>query len=75
MRVGISRGVCRPCMALNLHKLQTLNTKPSTQASLEASVDYAQQREAFGSPIAKLQAIQFKIADMAARIEAARLLM
>mmetsp|Transcript_3325 Transcript_3325/g.6664 ORF Transcript_3325/g.6664 Transcript_3325/m.6664 type:complete len:416 (+) Transcript_3325:49-1296(+) len=45
------------------------------QASLEASVEYSQQRIAFNAPISKLQAIQFKIADMAARIEAARLLM
>jgi len=45
------------------------------QASLEASVEYSQQRVAFNAPISKLQAIQFKIADMAARIEAARLLM
>jgi butyryl-CoA dehydrogenase len=44
------------------------------QAALEESVAYAKQREAFGSPIANLQAIQFKIADMALRIDAARLL-
>jgi butyryl-CoA dehydrogenase len=44
------------------------------QAALEEAVSYAKQREAFGAPIANLQAIQFKIADMALRIEAARLL-
>jgi len=44
------------------------------QASLEAAVAYSQERVAFSSPIAKLQAIQFKIADMACRIEAARVL-
>ncbi len=44
------------------------------QAALEESVAYAKQREAFGGPIANLQAIQFKIADMALRIDAARLL-
>jgi butyryl-CoA dehydrogenase len=44
------------------------------QAALEAAVDYAQERQAFGAPIAKLQAIQFKIADMAMRVEGARLL-
>ncbi len=38
------------------------------------SLEYAQQREAFGKPIAKHQAISFKLADMATRIEAARLL-
>jgi butyryl-CoA dehydrogenase len=44
------------------------------QAALEEAVAYAKQREAFGAPIANLQAIQFKIADMALRIDAARLL-
>lgn len=34
------------------------------QASLEASVAYANERKAFNGPISKLQAIQFKIADM-----------
>jgi alkylation response protein AidB-like acyl-CoA dehydrogenase len=44
------------------------------QASLEASRDYAQQREQFGKPLAGHQAIQFMIADMATKTEAARLL-
>jgi len=44
------------------------------QASLECAMEYAQQRKAFNSPIAKLQAIQFKLADMAMRVESARLL-
>ncbi|MDP2344823.1 MAG: acyl-CoA dehydrogenase [Deltaproteobacteria bacterium] len=44
------------------------------QAALEASVNYSKDRLAFGAPIEKLQAIQFKIADMALRLEAARLL-
>lgn len=44
------------------------------QASLELAVDYAGKRNAFGKPISKLQSIQAKIADMAMRVEAARLL-
>ncbi|XP_065359832.1 short-chain specific acyl-CoA dehydrogenase, mitochondrial [Calliphora vicina] len=44
------------------------------QASLELAVDYAQKRIAFGKPISKLQAIQEKIADMAVKVESARLL-
>jgi butyryl-CoA dehydrogenase len=44
------------------------------QASLEASRDFALEREQFGKPLAGFQAIQFMIADMATRIEAARLL-
>jgi alkylation response protein AidB-like acyl-CoA dehydrogenase len=44
------------------------------QACLDASVKYSKERKAFDRPIAELQAIQFKIADMATDIEAARLL-
>jgi alkylation response protein AidB-like acyl-CoA dehydrogenase len=44
------------------------------QASLDASVEYSKQRKAFDQPIANLQAIQFKLADMATEIEAARML-
>ncbi|MGZ3767666.1 MAG: acyl-CoA dehydrogenase [Mucilaginibacter sp.] len=40
----------------------------------ELALDYAKQRKAFGKTIADLQAIQFKLADMATQIEAARLL-
>ncbi len=43
-------------------------------ASLECSIEYAKQREQFGRPIADLQAIQFMLADMQTRLEAARLL-
>lgn len=43
------------------------------QASMEEAVRYAKQRTAFGGPIANLQAIQFKLADMSAGVEAARL--
>ncbi|MFH1844999.1 MAG: acyl-CoA dehydrogenase [bacterium] len=45
-----------------------------SQAAYEAAVDYAKQREQFGRPLAKFQAIQWKIAEMALRIDAARLL-
>uniref|UniRef100_A0A672R174 Short-chain specific acyl-CoA dehydrogenase, mitochondrial n=1 Tax=Sinocyclocheilus grahami TaxID=75366 RepID=A0A672R174_SINGR len=44
------------------------------QAALDCSADYAHKRTAFGAPIGKLQAIQFKLADMALAIESARLL-
>uniref|UniRef100_A0A1A7YMQ5 Short-chain specific acyl-CoA dehydrogenase, mitochondrial n=1 Tax=Iconisemion striatum TaxID=60296 RepID=A0A1A7YMQ5_9TELE len=44
------------------------------QASLDCAADYALKRTAFGAPIGKLQAIQFKLADMAVAIESARLL-
>lgn len=44
------------------------------EAAYEASVVYAQEREAFGSKIGEFQGISFKIADMKTRIEASRLL-
>ncbi|MFN8034803.1 MAG: acyl-CoA dehydrogenase family protein [Acidimicrobiia bacterium] len=44
------------------------------RAAFEAALDYAQQRVTMGKPIAEHQAIQLKLADMATRLEAARLL-
>jgi len=42
------------------------------RAAFEAAIDYAREREAFGAPIISHQAIAFRLADMATRIEAAR---
>jgi alkylation response protein AidB-like acyl-CoA dehydrogenase len=44
------------------------------QAALEASLTYAKQRQQFGHAIAEFQAIQFKVAEMAVKVDAARLL-
>jgi len=44
------------------------------QAALEAALKYSQERETFGQPICEHQAIQLKLADMATKVEAARLL-
>ncbi|MGH3083116.1 MAG: acyl-CoA dehydrogenase family protein [Gaiellaceae bacterium] len=44
------------------------------QRAFEEAIDYALEREAFGKPIAEHQAIQLKLAQMATKIEAARLL-
>ena len=44
------------------------------QASLENSIYYSKERKQFGKPISANQSIQFKLADMAMQIEAARLL-
>jgi alkylation response protein AidB-like acyl-CoA dehydrogenase len=44
------------------------------RAAFDAALAYAQQRSTFGKPIAEHQAIQLKLADMATRLEAARLL-
>ena len=63
--------------------MQTLDfTRPGTaigavgvaQAAYELAVDYAKERVQFGTPIAMNQGISFLVADMAAEIEAARLL-
>ncbi len=45
-----------------------------TQACLDASVNYAREREQFGRAIGRFQAIQWKLAEMSANLEAARLL-
>lgn len=44
------------------------------QASLEAAVKYSKTRKAFDAPISNLQAIQFKLSDMATNVDAARML-
>jgi short-chain 2-methylacyl-CoA dehydrogenase len=44
------------------------------QGALDEALSYAKQRRAFGQPISKFQAIQSKIADISAQLEAARLL-
>ncbi len=44
------------------------------QAAFDAAISYAQQREAFGRPIAQHQAIGFKLAEMATKLHAARLM-
>jgi alkylation response protein AidB-like acyl-CoA dehydrogenase len=65
------------------HAMLTLNTcRPVVGArgvglaegAMTYALEYARQRQAFGKPIADLQAIQFMFADMAIQIEAARLL-
>ena len=42
------------------------------RAALEAAVKYAQERESFGKPIFEHQAVNFRLADMATQLEAAR---
>ena len=45
------------------------------RAALDRSIEYAQIRQTFGKPIGQHQAIQIKLADMATRVEASKLLM
>jgi acyl-CoA dehydrogenase len=44
------------------------------QAALEASINYAKKRMQFNSPLSKFQSVQFKIAEMATELDAARAL-
>jgi butyryl-CoA dehydrogenase len=44
------------------------------EGALEAAIEYAKERQQFGKPIASFQGISFKLADMATKVEAARLL-
>src|SRR5262249_7000813 len=44
------------------------------RAAFEQAVRYAQQRVAFGQPLARIQAVQFKLAEMERRLQCARLL-
>lgn len=44
------------------------------QGALDCAIRYSREREQFGQPISRFQAIQWKLADMATRLEAARLL-
>ncbi len=45
------------------------------EGAYETALDYAKEREQFGQPIGSFQAVQFKLADMATQIDAARLLL
>ncbi|MBA7564697.1 Caffeyl-CoA reductase-Etf complex subunit CarC [subsurface metagenome] len=51
------------------------NSLGIAQGALECAMEYSQQRKQFGKPICEFQAIQFMLAEMALRVEAARLLL
>ncbi len=59
-------GSCRVC-----HSARSVGM---AQAALDASIKYAKERVTYGQPIAKHQAIEFKLATMATEVEAARLM-
>jgi acyl-CoA dehydrogenase len=54
--------------------LMALGSVGAMQVALERTLAYAKEREAFGRPIGKFQAIRHKVADMAVRLEAGRAL-
>src|SRR5205085_12488527 len=74
-REGLGRGLPHILCAEELGRVNiAARACGVARAAFDAAITYAQQRETFGVPIAKHQAIQFKLADRATRLEAARLL-
>ena len=72
---GLNRGFGQMMDALELGRVNVAARGVGiAQRALELALRYSQQRKAFGKPIAQHQAIQFKLADMATQIDAARLL-
>src|SRR5581483_228621 len=72
---NLGRGLPQILSALELGRVNiAARACGVARAAFEAAITYAQQRQTFGSPIAAHQAIQFKLADMGTKLEAARLL-
>jgi short/branched chain acyl-CoA dehydrogenase len=70
-----SRGLSQFMAALAVGRITVATLGISlTAAVLELALAYAKQRQQFGRPLSKFQAIQFKLADMAAELEAVQLL-
>ena len=74
-RGGIGNGLRWALAALELGRINVAARGVGVaQAAYDAALAYAKEREAFGKPIAKHQAIAFKIAEMATKLHAARLM-
>ncbi|HZU73239.1 MAG TPA: acyl-CoA dehydrogenase family protein [Acidimicrobiales bacterium] len=72
---GLGRGMPQILGALELGRVNVAARAVGVaRAAFDAALSYAQARQTFGVPIAAHQAIQFKLADMATRLEASRLL-
>src|SRR5881398_3873697 len=72
---GLGKGFAQMMDALEVGRVNVAARGVGiAQRALELALRYSQQRVAFGKPIAQHQAIQFKLADMATQVEAARLL-
>jgi alkylation response protein AidB-like acyl-CoA dehydrogenase len=73
---GLGKGFAQMMDALEVGRVNVAARGVGiAQRALELGLRYAQERRTFGKPIAEHQAIQFKLADMATKVEAARLLM
>jgi alkylation response protein AidB-like acyl-CoA dehydrogenase len=72
---GVNRGFAQMMDALEVGRVNVAARGVGiAQRALELALTYAEQRRTFGKPISEHQAIQFKLADMATQIEAARLM-
>ncbi|MDQ6835294.1 MAG: acyl-CoA dehydrogenase family protein, partial [Actinomycetota bacterium] len=72
---GLGKGFTQMMDALELGRVNVAARGVGiAQRALELALRYSQERKAFGKPIAQHQAIQFKLADMATQVDAARLL-
>ena len=72
---GLNNGFSQMMDALELGRVNVAARGVGiAQRALELALRYSQERRAFGKPIAQHQAIQFKLADMATQVDAARLL-
>ena len=72
---GLNKGFAQMMDALEVGRVNVAARGVGiAQRALELALRYSQERKAFGKPIAQHQAIQFKLADMATKVEAARLL-
>ena len=72
---GLGRGLGFILSALELGRVNiAARATPTARAAFDASIAYARERRTMGKPIAEHQTIQIKLADMATKIEAARLL-
>jgi alkylation response protein AidB-like acyl-CoA dehydrogenase len=72
---GLNKGFSQMMDALELGRVNVAARGVGlAQRALELALRYSQERKTFGKPIAEHQAIQFKLADMATQVEAARLL-
>jgi alkylation response protein AidB-like acyl-CoA dehydrogenase len=72
---GLGRGLHYVLAGLELGRINIASRAVGVaRAAFDAAMAYAQERQTFGRPIVEHQAIQFKLADMATKLEAARLL-
>src|SRR5512134_538078 len=74
-QAGLNKGFAQMMDALEVGRANVAARGVGiAQRALELALRYSQERKTFGKPIAEHQAIQFKLADMATQVEAARLL-